>query len=67
MLLKSCLGCRYHEIMDECKEQTSRCLKENCYSRYTKCIAQRALNSFLKDESSRNSLKETNSSGHSQQ
>ncbi len=53
MLLKSCLNCRYHEITDEYNEVTSRCLRENCYSRYSKCIAQQALNTFLKDESIR--------------
>jgi hypothetical protein len=53
MLLKCCLNCRYHEITDELGEGTSRCSKENCYCRYTKCIAQKALNRFLKDESSR--------------
>jgi hypothetical protein len=51
MLVKSCLSCRYHEITDECDEQTSHCKKENCYSRYTKCIAQKALTIFLKNES----------------
>lgn len=53
MLLKSCLNCKYHEITNEYNEQTSRCLKENCYSRYTKCVAQEALYRFLKDESFR--------------
>ena len=53
MLLKSCLNCKYHQIADEFNEQTSRCLKENCYSRYSKCVAQKALNLFLKNESSR--------------
>ena len=50
MLLKSCLNCSYHEITNEFGEQTSRCSKENCYSRYTKCIAYKALTSFLEDE-----------------
>jgi len=53
MLLKSCLNCSYHEITNELEEQTSHCSKENCYSRYTKCIAHKALTSFLKDESFR--------------
>jgi hypothetical protein len=53
MLLKSCLNCSYHEITSEHKEQTSHCSKENCYSRYTKCIAHKAFTSFLKDESLR--------------
>ncbi len=53
MLLKSCLNCRYHEITDEWKEVTSRCLKENCYSRFSRCIVEKGLNRFLKDESLR--------------
>jgi hypothetical protein len=53
MLVESCLNCKYHEITNESNEQISRCLKENCYSRYSKCVAQKALNSFLNDESSR--------------
>ena len=53
MLLKSCLDCRYHEITDESGEQTSHCSKENCYARYTKCVAQKALITFLKNESCR--------------
>ncbi len=53
MLLTPCLSCEYHAITDELKEQTSGCLKENCYSRYTKCIAHKALTRFLKDESFR--------------
>jgi hypothetical protein len=53
MLIKSCLSCKYHEIVNECDEETSRCLKENCYSRFSKCIAQQALEDFLNERSSR--------------
>jgi len=28
----------------------SRCIKENCYSEFSKCITVRALNQFLEDE-----------------
>ena len=52
MLLKSCFNCKYHEIKQEGQEQISRCLKENCYAQYSKCIANKALDRFLEQESS---------------
>ena len=30
----------------------SRCIKENCYSEFSKCIANKALNKYLEQESS---------------
>ena len=53
MLLKSCLSCKYHEITNACEEQTSRCLRENCYARYSKCVVQKALEQFLCEDSSK--------------
>jgi hypothetical protein len=53
MLLKPCLNCKYHEITSEFDEEKSRCLKENCYARFSKCIAQKALETFLNEGSSR--------------
>ena len=50
MLLKPCVGCEYHEIKNESDEQSSSCLKENCSSRYSTCLAQKALNRFLNGE-----------------
>jgi hypothetical protein len=50
MLIKSCLSCKFHEIKEEGGERISRCLKENCYARYSKCIAQKALENFLRKE-----------------
>ena len=53
MFLKSCLNCKYHEVAREGEEEESRCLKENCYARFSKCVAQKALDKFLDGESSR--------------
>jgi len=52
MFLKSCLNRKYHEVAQEGEEAESRCLKENCYSRYSKCITNKALNKYLVEESS---------------
>jgi hypothetical protein len=52
MLIKSCLTCKFHEIKQEGDEKMSRCIKENCYSEFSKCIAMKALNQFLEDENS---------------
>jgi hypothetical protein len=35
------------------KEETSHCRRENCWSRYSKCVLVKALEKFLKEESSR--------------
>jgi hypothetical protein len=53
MLIKSCLPCKFHEIKQGEKEKMSHCLRENCYSRYSKCVAEKALNRFLEQESLR--------------
>jgi hypothetical protein len=53
MLIKLCLLCKFHEIKQEGKEETSHCRKENCWSRYSKCILSKALEKYLKEESSR--------------
>jgi len=52
MFLKSCLNCKYHEVVQEGEQEESRCLKENCYARYSKCVAGKALDKYLVDESS---------------
>ena len=51
MLIKSCSNCNFHEIRKKGKEKMSYCGRENCFSRYTKCIANKALNRFLEQES----------------
>jgi len=53
MLIKSCLQCKYHEIKQVENEQMSHCRRENCWSRYSKCIATKALNRYLEQESSK--------------
>ena len=51
MLIKSCLSCKHHTLKLEGKEQTSHCVRENCWSRYSKCITMKALEKFLEEES----------------
>jgi hypothetical protein len=53
MIIKSCVSCRYHEMKRDGGEETSHCQKENCWSRYSKCVLGKALEKFLKEESSR--------------
>jgi len=53
MVIKSCLSCKYHEISQDGKEETSHCQRENCWARYSRCVLGKALEKFLKEESSR--------------
>lgn len=53
MIIRSCFSCEYHEIRHEGKEETSHCRKENCWSRYSKCVLGKALERYLKEESAR--------------
>ena len=53
MIIKSCLYCEFHERKLDGKEETSHCRRENCWSRYSKCVLVKALEKFLKEESSR--------------
>jgi hypothetical protein len=48
--LKTCFKCPYHLIKDDGEERTSYCKKEACFSVYTKCIANQALERFLSQE-----------------
>ena len=50
MILRSCLSCSDHEIREELDSRVSYCLKENCWSQYSKCVANRALERFLESE-----------------
>ncbi len=52
MLIGSCFDCEFHLIKEEEKEQISYCQKENCWSRFSKCLAKKALDRFLEFESS---------------
>jgi hypothetical protein len=51
MIIKFCLGCKYHMIREEGRERTSYCARENCWSRFSRCIDTKALERFLKQES----------------
>ena len=55
MLIRTCSQCKYHEVKHEEDIQMSYCSAENCWSQYSKCVANRALNRFLRQESSRDS------------
>jgi hypothetical protein len=50
MLIKTCLDCKYHEIKPGEEERASYCARENCWSQYSKCLANRALHRFLEQE-----------------
>ena len=56
MLIKTCLDFKFHEVKEEGRERISRCLREDCYSRYSKCVAGKALDRFLEQESLKNEL-----------
>ena len=51
MLIKSCFQCKFHQIKQGEKEKISYCARENCWSRYSKCVANKALDRFLEQES----------------
>jgi len=53
VVIKSCFFCELHEVKQEAKEQMSYCQKENCWCRFSKCIAKKALQRFLEEESSK--------------
>jgi len=52
MLLKSCSNCKFHEIKQNGNGEgkISYCARENCYSQYSKCLANKALSQFLEQE-----------------
>jgi hypothetical protein len=49
MLIKACFECKFHEIKQE-EAQKSYCLKECCWSQYSRCITQKAVEKFLNEE-----------------
>jgi hypothetical protein len=53
MIIQSCIDCQYHAIRLEGEEPTSHCQRENCWSRYSKCVLHKALERFLKENSLR--------------
>lgn len=50
MLIRLCFQCKHHEIRKDGIREMSHCRKENCWSRYSKCIAAKALARFLEQE-----------------
>jgi len=52
MLIKSCSSCEFHEVKPGEDRPMSYCAKENCWSRFSKCIAKKALTRFLEQETS---------------
>jgi len=54
MLIKTCFQCEFHNINEAEEGPKSHCGKENCWSQFSKCIAKKALNRFLEQESSAN-------------
>ncbi len=49
MVLKVCMNCPFHEITQNTEnESVSFCGKENCYSVYSRCIGNKALEEFVK-------------------
>jgi hypothetical protein len=51
MLLRSCLICKHHEFKLIENERMSFCQRENCWAQYSKCVAGKALNRYLEQES----------------
>jgi hypothetical protein len=60
MLLKPCLDCRHHEIRYESRA-VSYCTKENCFSSHSRCISQKALRQYIKDNQVQGPLKTSES------
>jgi len=50
MLLQCCISCKFHIINIEDDRETSFCSKENCWARYSRCVAQKALEHFIRNE-----------------
>ncbi len=50
MVLRSCLNCKFHEIRDAENGKKSSCRREKCWSVFSKCIANRALEEFLNQD-----------------
>jgi len=50
MVIKSCFQCKYHEIKKEENEEMTYCVRENCWPRFSKCVATKALKRFLEEE-----------------
>jgi len=58
MIIKTCIGCRYHLVKDNEDTQRSYCRKEALWSIYTKCIKQTALDILISAGSSKSEHEE---------
>jgi len=52
MVIKSCIRCQFHEMKENEKVEVSYCRRENCYSRFSKCVSIKALQWYLEQGSS---------------
>jgi hypothetical protein len=48
LIIKSCVACEFHEVKLE--DKASYCEKENCWAKFSKCVAKRALARYLEEE-----------------
>ena len=51
MLIKSCFPCKFHETKKDGKELNSYWQRENCWSRYSRCVSLKALDTYLEKQS----------------
>ena len=47
MVIHWCQNCKYHETRESDLGRMSHCRKENCWSRYSKCLNQQAMEYYL--------------------
>ncbi|MEJ5375521.1 MAG: hypothetical protein WHX93_02955 [bacterium] len=50
MLLRSCFLCSHHRMKGEEGAKHSFCEKENCWARYSRCVARKAIERFLEQD-----------------
>ncbi len=50
-LIKTCLPCRFHQVLEEDGRPSSHCCKENCWARFSKCLRLKALEHYLEEQS----------------
>jgi hypothetical protein len=53
VILSYCKHCAYHATVEIDNQMHSRCLKENCLAVYSKCLAQKAIERFLRENDDR--------------
>jgi hypothetical protein len=50
MVLQCCIACEHHVVKLNGAKEMSHCTKENCWAKYSKCVALKALERFLNSE-----------------